>query len=406
MFNRLRKISVTFLVTATSSCFVATANAGQTYSISQIASSSASGGLGLSLPSINDSGTVAFVNTSPGTNGIYTGNGGPISTILTSTTDFHLYFAGGPGAPTINNAGTVAFWAYLGPSGGSNYDLGILSGTAGNLSPIVSYPPPIGSASQFAYTTTPQISSNGTVAFAVTHIDADDGGGVYTGNGGALTTLTSNAASDGPTSDPAISKTGVVAYDSPNLNANNSRNGNDSLFTVNGNTTTPAGTITSDFFSHIAVNNSGTVAASTEGHRIYVSSGGNLQLFVSNISAFSEDDAVSINDSGEIAFFADLSAGGSGIFTGPDPVLDKVVETGDALDGSTILALGFGSEGLNNSGEIAFWAKLANGQQGEFVASIPEPSSAVVMLLAAGGILFQRLPNRRRAGTSQIVHTN
>lgn len=53
---------------------------------------------------------------------------------------------------------------------------------------------------------------------------------------------------------------------------------------------------------------------------------------------------------------ADLDAGGSGIFTGPDPVADKVIQTGDTLDGSIITRLRFCDDGLNNSGQLAFQA--------------------------------------------------
>jgi len=378
------------VVSAVLLCLTATANAGQTYGFATVATSNANGGLGLSLPSINDNGTVAFVDTSPGKEGLYTGNGGLLTTLVSSFEEFHLYYAGGPGAPTINNAGTIAYWAYVGPSGGSSSDVGILSTTSGT---IVSYPPPVGSASGFSYSYTPSISADGTVAFAVTHVVASNGGGIFTGNGSPLTTIISNSAA-APVADPSISHNNLIAYDWPDLSGN-SRNGDDTLYLKNGNTTTNLGTISADFFSNIAVNNSGTVIASTLGHKVYLASGGLLTPIVNNNGTFSEDDAVSINDSGQYAFFADLAAGGSGIFTGPDPVLDKVVETGDPLAGSTIVSLGFASEGLNNSGQIAFWADLANGEQGEFVASVPEPSSGIIMVIILCGVLLARLPFSR-----------
>ena len=48
---------------------------------------------------------------------------------------------------------------------------------------------------------------------------------------------------------------------------------------------------------------------------------------------------VGINDTNEVAFSASLKAGGSGIFTGADPVKDKVIATGDALLNSTVTAV-------------------------------------------------------------------
>lgn len=60
-----------------------------------------------------------------------------------------------------------------------------------------------------------------------------------------------------------------------------------------------------------------------------------------------------------MAFFALTDAGGDGIFTGPDPAADKVIKTGDALFGSTVLGLFPGTQ--NRFGQVAFRADLANG---------------------------------------------
>lgn len=64
----------------------------------------------------------------------------------------------------------------------------------------------------------------------------------------------------------------------------------------------------------------------------------------------------SLNNNADVAFFADLDSGDSGIFVGPDPVSDRVIGTGDTLDGSTVTSLRFCDEGLNDSGQLAFQA--------------------------------------------------
>jgi len=54
----------------------------------------------------------------------------------------------------------------------------------------------------------------------------------------------------------------------------------------------------------------------------------------------------------------------AGIFTGGDPVADRVIAVGDALDGSTVSGfdpLSFASS-LNNAGQIAFLVRLADGR--------------------------------------------
>ena len=57
------------------------------------------------------------------------------------------------------------------------------------------------------------------------------------------------------------------------------------------------------------------------------------------------------------------TASGGGIYTGGDPVADKVIEVGDALAGSTVTQLKFTRSGLNNADEVAFRAELADGRQ-------------------------------------------
>jgi hypothetical protein len=64
----------------------------------------------------------------------------------------------------------------------------------------------------------------------------------------------------------------------------------------------------------------------------------------------------SLNNSGDVAFHATLDEGTSGIFLGPDHVADRVIVTGDTLDGAIVQNLTFCEEGLSDSGELAFIA--------------------------------------------------
>lgn len=54
---------------------------------------------------------------------------------------------------------------------------------------------------------------------------------------------------------------------------------------------------------------------------------------------------------------------------------DKVIMTGDTLFGSTVTALSIDRESMNNNGQIVFWARLANGIQGIYRAE-PEAGEA------------------------------
>ncbi|WP_446385630.1 DUF7453 family protein [Coleofasciculus chthonoplastes] len=68
-------------------------------------------------------------------------------------------------------------------------------------------------------------------------------------------------------------------------------------------------------------------------------------------------DSPIINNKGAIAFEAVLDTGEYGIFTGADPVADKVIAIGDPLFGSTVTSLGVSDKGFNDAGQVAFLAQ-------------------------------------------------
>lgn len=102
-----------------------------------------------------------------------------------------------------------------------------------------------------------------------------------------------------------------------------------------------------------------------------------------------------INNQGLVAFGASLPLEeGSdfernvGIFTGADPVSDKVIQTGDLLDDEAVKNVLFSRNGLNNLGQIAFWAELSNGTKGVWVATpVPEPSAIVLLGIGTMSLL-------------------
>jgi len=132
--------------------------------------------------SINNSGTVAFA-AAAGAQGIYTGSGGPLTTI----------HSGYGGDPSINNAGTVAFF---GPGS-------VLSSNGGVPTTIAT----VGGAFQGFIGGAPAINNAGTVAFLAILGGSE---GVFTGNGGPLTTISTGIG--GINVFPSINDTGTVAF--------------------------------------------------------------------------------------------------------------------------------------------------------------------------------------------------
>jgi hypothetical protein len=124
---------------------------------------------------------------------------------------------------------------------------------------------------------------------------------------------------------------------------------------------------------------------------VFTGNGGPPTTVVTNSGPFHDFGAgAAINDAGDIAFFADMDAGGDGIFTGPDPLADKVIREGDALFGSTATEINY-FRGLNDDGAIAFTYVLANGRAGVAVAAVPEPTGVLVLAIATPILLSRRV---------------
>jgi hypothetical protein len=336
---------------------------------------------GLGGPQINDVGTLAVVASlsNPPFQSILTGNGGPLTTIA----DTRIGLTNQPAY--INSSGTVAF---------SIFGSSILTGNGGP--PMLIYSRPI----QGGTIGLGGINNVGTVAFG----DQDPAGhpAVLTGSGGPVTVLYNT--SSGPFSDldiPAINDAGTVVFRADLLG------GGVGIFRGNGGPLTTIadtnGAFSNFSFGQPSINLEGTVAFTgglkTGGEAVAVGSGGPLTVIADTSGPFRliTFGSEAINDSGTVAFQAELAAGGRGIFTGPDPSADKVITTGDRLFGSTVTGLDF-SGGLNNGGQLAFSANLADGRQVEVRADpIPEPST--LMLLSTSLIILIGYSLRRSSSS-------
>jgi hypothetical protein len=348
-------------------------------------------------PTINDAGTVAFqAGLDVGGIAVLTGAGGPTTTIVASSGGVFSTFSLGA-TPVINDAGTVAFFGTLVATG----DRGFFTGAGGPITTIATN----GSGSTFSnFGFTPSMNNAGTVAFQASLTAG--GQGIFTGAGGSTTTITTTSSN--LLANPAINDGGTVAfYERLGTSPGPFTFG---IFTGTGGPTTTiaqsgSGSPFSLFGQVPAINNAGTVAFSASfsgGQGIFTGTGGPTTPIVNSSGPFSNTffagNDFSINNAGEIAFQIGLDAGGSGIFTGPDVINDIVIRSGDALFGSTIgyaglpfldaTALDFFRGGLNDAGELVFWAHLTDGREviarANPLTPVPEPST---MLLLGSGLL-------------------
>ncbi len=304
--------------------------------------------------SINDGGTVAFSaaldtdnNDIMDGSGIFISDGTTTTTIADSSGGFSLF-----GPPSITDGGAVAFWASL-DAGGN----GIFSSDGTTTTTIADTSGPLGS-----FGTNPSVNDAEAVAFQANL-------NIFTGSGGSTTTIADTSGPFSFLNFPSITNTGTVAFQAF-LDA-----GGSGIFMSDGTTTTTVVDSSSTFsaFNFPVTNNGGTVTflgfLNGGGSGIFTSNGGTATTIADTTAgSFSFFvNAASINDGGAVAFQA-FFTGGNGIFTGPDPVADKVIAIGDPLSGSTVTTVIFSREGLNDMGQVAFVASLADGRQGVYRA--------------------------------------
>jgi hypothetical protein len=120
----------------------------------------------------------------------------------------------------------------------------------------------------------------------------------------------------------------------------------------------------SGFFFEAVMNERGTVAFSAflggEDRRIYLADPqGGLTPVVTSDGPFAFFTLAGLTNSGTPVFTASLDTGGSGVFTGPDPVADKVIATGDILDGARVTYASVVD--VNASGQLLLWVSFENG---------------------------------------------
>ncbi|MGH3145842.1 MAG: DUF7453 family protein [Rubrobacter sp.] len=295
--------------------------------------------------------------------GIYRANadGRPLTTIVENGRRYD--FVGRN--PSMNDSGEVSFAARLEREDRQTGDAveKILRGDGRRLITIASTEDRF---NFFGFDTS--VNNDGVVAFKA-ELDERFGfdEGLFSGSGGRVTThyLASTSPFDGTDSRPSINDAGRIAFEER-------RNGDQGIFVTrkDGGFKTIAEADPDGFVGEPVLNNEGTGAFETsfvdEASGEFVTEivkgeGGELTTVADTRGPFGSFGfrPPSLNDEGDVAFLATLDDfSTTGIFVGPDAAEDRVIATGDALDGSTVQNLTFCEEGLSDTGRLAFVADL------------------------------------------------
>ena len=99
---------------------------------------------------------------------------------------------------------------------------------------------------------------------------------------------------------------------------------------------------------------------------IFTSRGGPVTTVADSTGRYASFGRPSLNDRGQVVFTADLDEFGpngfplQGVFTGPDPERDKVLQSGDIYQGVPVSSVFTCSEALNNFGQIVMTVQSEN----------------------------------------------
>lgn len=267
--------------------------------------------------SLNDSGQVSFgALLSSGERAVLRTADGAITPIASTAGEFDAL-----GFDTsLNNAGEVAFTARL-----DTGDQGLFSGTGGPVTTHYTDAAPVMvdrvstdlSGGNFGR---PAINAGGEIAFH-DRVEPSFEEGIFAGRSGVFRTLgpTGRAYNGaGDRGDPNLNDLGIGAFETSFVND------------------------TGQFVTALATSNLGAVSVVAD--------------TLNGYSGFGFYPPA-LNNRGQVAFrgfLDDFSR--DGLFTGPSPKKDAVITSDGKLDGASILSISFSfcSEGMNDSGELAF----------------------------------------------------
>ena len=261
-------------------------------------------------------------------------------------------------AASINDFGETAYMVSAIPGTSSST---LVKNSNGTLSTLASYntQPALNASATYL----PSLSNGGSAVFVGT------GPGIYVGPSGPIVY--------DPASDPLLTFASPASMNDSNAVAfvATSAIGTAGIYRgsavplIESGDVVSGGTMLITPFTRPVINNSGTVAfvgrldvgGATGVYGVYTTADGASVTLVGTNPV----SQISINDSGAVAF----RGADGGIYLGRPGTLDHtVIRPDDAIDGSTLLSAEVWEDGLNNRGQVAFRAQLADGRWGVYRA--------------------------------------
>ena len=377
---------------------------------------------------LNDSGVVSFVGTKPTTSGVFTGNGTAIATIIDATNLPSLFPPGLPPGPVssypgpyppntyslgnstaINNQGSVLFTATdsnsFAPAASPSVQ-GLFKSSNSSISQVgeVSSYSISNTASSQTYTSF-DLNDSAQIVSSVSRLDSTPRQFSFTII--ALDGKSIDQAYTGPSAPPrtvyapTINNLGTVFYASSGSGVDAaSELAARNLYTVNNGVKTAVFNLPVNVKT-LAANDSSAVFSGTVFSDAFGTGTGESGIFqVENGVAkriFNETaDSIDINNQGIVAFDANNK-----ISILSNGVSEQIIGIGDSLLGSTVQSVFFpSSKSLNNAGQLAFYAQLADGTKAIFRADpistkVPEPTAILGLVAIAGLGISSRRRYRR-----------
>jgi hypothetical protein len=377
-----------FLLVATAYCLVAPDVNAAAYRFVDI-SKNAGVGRSIFLSSMNNNGRVAFVVSGTADQNflnsiMYSARGGPLTRLYQGATEgdnFTLW------VPDINDHGVVAFMSHIDAPGTQEpFAAAIFKASPAGVTTVARHP----NATFWEHAS---INNSGQVASVVSW-DA--------GSSSVVTYLPKRTIATFNNPENIFGQADINDFGAVVFPVSIASGAEQRIVTgAGGKLTTKAttkGTNFAGFFSDLLaeprINNKGAIAFRADlksgGEGVFLIDNSGLRTIADTSGAFRELTAPSINNLGRVAFSALLDDRNLGVFTGPDPVAHRIIGPGDALDGSTVISAVTSSRSLNDAGQIAFLATLADGREGIYRAdpvrfstvAVPEPSSVALLLIA------------------------